>query len=415
MTSFEKQIISAFFDRYVNSKAAPDKRVSITGEKLFPGFNDAPPDQKESFLEAAESLEKRGVFKLRWIKHRRHEVIRDLECIDRDELFHLSGKPFPKTTVKQIKKTAEAMGPDEYASCGKELLDFIAENVTIAEIERGIDRDNFKDFARLIKALCDNSHTSHNSTFLRSPYAVLDGITPRALSVMLYNDSKKLGSLVKLFSRILSRAGRQGIFIPDLSFLSRSFPETLLSGKIAIHFTENKTPLANATGSIIGLPLETVKKVKKISVMKNAKKPKSPSVLTIENKETFYALANSKSYSCVLYTGGYPSRAVTTLMQIFSISGFDFFHAGDVDPDGILILQDLQKCVEKTIIPVCMDTATFYKYRKHGRKLEPSMINNIRFISDETRSFEGMQDLISLIESTNMGIEQEFIDYGYYI
>jgi hypothetical protein len=411
MTSFEKQIINAFFERYVNSTADPDRPVFISAGKIFPGFEDASPDEKESFLEAAASLEKRGVFKLRWLKYRRRNAIRDLECIDRDALFRLAGKPFPKAIAKQIKRLAAAMSEDDYAPCCKELLDFVAENVTLAEIERGIDGKGFKDFAKLIKILYDNSRTSYRSTFLSSPYAILNGITPRALSVTLYNDSRRLNLIVRLFSRIMSRAQKQGIFIPDLSFLSRSFPETLISGKIAIHFSETQTPLANATGSIIGLPLETVKKVKNISVMKNANKTETPSVLTIENKETFYALANTKIYSCVLYTGGYPSRAVTALMQIFSISGFDFFHAGDVDPDGILILQELQKSVEKAIIPVCMDTATFEKYRKHGRKLKKSMINNIRLISDEIRSVEGMQDLISLIESTKMGIEQEFIDY----
>ncbi|MDR0685499.1 MAG: DUF2220 domain-containing protein [Spirochaetaceae bacterium] len=412
MTSFEKQIINSFFERYVNSSSDPDKRIFIPADKVFPGFETASPDQKESFLEAAASLEKRGIFKLRWLKKRRKQAIRDIECINTDALFRLAGRPFPKAIAKQVKKAAEAMNREDYAPCCRELLNFIAENVSLTEIERGIDRKTFKDFAKLIKMLYENGTVLHKPAFRGSPYSVPDGMTPRALSVMLYNDAKRLNVIVKLFSRILGRANRQGIFIPDLSFLAPSFPETLVSGKIAIHFTETKTPLVNATGSIIGLPLETVKKVKNISVMKNGKKTETPSVLTIENKETFYALANSNIHTCALYTGGYPSRAVTALMQIFAISGFDFFHAGDVDPDGILILQELQKSVEKAIVPVCMDPATFHKYRKHGRRLGKSIINNLRFISDEMRSVEGIQDLISLIESTNLGIEQEFIDYG---
>jgi hypothetical protein len=415
MTPFEKQIINTFFERYVNSAANPDKPIFIRADKIFPEFDSASPDQKESFLEAAASLEKRGVFRLRWLKQRKKPAIRDLECINKDALFRLAGKQFPKATAKQIRKAAEAMDDGDYAPCCKELFNFIAQNVTLAEIEHGIDRKGFKDFAKFIKTLYDNSPDSKISTDFSSPYAVFDKITPRALSVMLYNDSKRLKVLVKLFSRILGRARTEGIFVPDFSFLTRSFSETLISGKIALHFAENKTPLANATGSIIGLPLETVKKVKKISVMKDGKKIEAPSLLTIENKETFYALANSKIYTSVLYTGGYPSRVVTALMQIFSTSGFDFFHAGDVDPDGILILQELQKSVEKTIMPVCMDAATFHKYRKHGRKLNKSMIDNIRLISDQIRSVEGIQDLIALIESTNLGIEQEFIDYACHI
>jgi hypothetical protein len=203
-----------------------------------------------------------------------------------------------------------------------------------------------------------------------------------------------------------------GIYVPDFSFLYRAFPETFISGKLKIYFNDSKTPLVNDTGSIIGLPLATIKKIKKISVIKYEKESAPPTVLTVENKEPFYAIANSKNYSCFLYTGGYPSRAVNSLVRILSKDGFDFFHAGDVDPDGILILQDLYKNAEKPVTPVCMDTDTFNKYRKHGRKLEISMLNNIRLINDTIRSVHGIADLLSLIESTGLGIEQELIDYG---
>jgi hypothetical protein len=230
---------------------------------------------------------------------------------------------------------------------------------------------------------------------------------------MLYNDSKRLEIITKLVSRLLKRAVKHGIYVPDMSFLSRSFPETLIAGKILIHFNQNRMPLTNATGSIIGLPLETARKIKAISAIGSPGKDGMPSVLTIENKETFYALANSQKYSCLLYTGGYPSRAVNILVQVLSNSGFSFFHAGDVDPDGILILQDLYKNAKKEITPVCMDAETFNKYRKHGRKLEKSMLNNIRLISDTVRSIKGIHELLLLIESTGIGIEQELIDYGY--
>jgi hypothetical protein len=103
---------------------------------------------------------------------------------------------------------------------------------------------------------------------------------------------------------------------------------------------------------------------------------------------------------------------VNSIVRVLSKAGFDFFHAGEVDPDGILILQDLHKNAKKPVTPVCMDPATFHKYRKHGRKLEISMLNNIRLINETIRSVNGIEDLLSLIESTGLGIEQELIDYG---
>jgi hypothetical protein len=60
-----------------------------------------------------------------------------------------------------------------------------------------------------------------------------------------------------------------------------------------------------------------------------------------------------------------------------------------------------------------MDAATFYKYRRHGRKLGKGVLNNIRLVSDTVRSIDGIQEVLSLIESTGIGIEQELIDYGF--
>jgi hypothetical protein len=413
MTFFENLIVESFFQRYLKSTAASYVRVTISVAKLFPEFDSAPPDKREAFLEAAEALAQRGIIKLMWYKHRKHEAIKCIECIDKDALLRLLDKPFPKTLVKNIKGAlVSIISPTDVLYC-KSLLVHMVENVTLKDVEHGVDRNVFKDFAKLLDHLCTNSKTACDTPEAASPYQILEGITPRALSVMLFNDSKRIETITRLLSRLLKHAERAGHYVPNLSFLARSFPETLISGKIEIHFNQSETPLVNGTGNIIGFPLETINDIKKISVIKREGKNVKPTVLMIENKETFYALKHSKKYSCVLYTGGYPNRAVCSLVRTLSDSGFNFFHAGDVDPDGILILQDLYKSAQKSITPVCMDAATFYKYRKHGRKLGKGVLNNIRLVSDTIRSIDGIQEVLSLIESTGIGIEQELIDYGF--
>jgi hypothetical protein len=415
MTLFEKLIVDSFFRRYLNSTAAPDKEIAISAAKLYPEFDTAPPDKKESFLEAAESFASRGILELTWFKHRQHEILRYLKCIDREALFALLDKPFPKTVVKSIQKAAPSIISQIKVPCCKKLLVFMSEKVSLKDVEHGVTKHVFKDFAKLLDVLYkSNPRTDSNPpSDVTAPYLILDGITPRALSVMLFNDSKRIEVITKLLTRLLKRAEKAGHYVPNMSFLERSFPETLISGKIEIHFNQSKTPLTNDTGNIIGLPLETVKYIKRISAINLGKKNAEPTVLTIENKETFYALKSSKNYSCLLYTGGYPSRAVSSLLRVLSDSGFSFFHAGDVDPDGILILQDIWKNTGKNITPVCMDPATFCRYRKPGRKLEKSMLDKIKLIGDVVRSIDGIQEVLSLIESTGIGIEQELIDYGY--
>ncbi|MDR1149336.1 MAG: DUF2220 family protein [Spirochaetaceae bacterium] len=413
MIHFEEQIIAGFYNRIMKSKTAADKPIIIPAQKIYPEFTGASKDKKEAFLEAAKKLEKQRILELSWEKHGKSKSLKSLICVDRKKIFKLKGKIFPETTAKKIKKVERSLNMfDESHDCRK-LLNFIAKNLTLPEIDHGIDEHTFSDLAVLIKSLYDSSHNGHNSLFLSSPYSLLDGITTRALSIRLYDDPTQIKNIKSMFTRILTRAKKHGMHVPDFSFIDGSFPETWISGGISLHFGKNKKPLINHTGEMIGLSLKTITEIEKISVIHNGIEIIKPTVLTIENKETFYALAPCKKYTCLLYTGGYPNRAVNALLRILSNNGFDFFHAGDVDPDGILILQELKKTIEKPITPIGMDANTFNKYRKHGRKLNHSMLHNIRLINNEIRSIEGIEDLLKLIESTGLGIEQELIDYGY--
>jgi hypothetical protein len=92
-------------------------------------------------------------------------------------------------------------------------------------------------------------------------------------------------------------------------------------------------------------------------------------------------------------------------------SGFAFSHAGDLDPDGILILQELGDIAGKPVQPLRMEKAVFDQYLPCGRKLEPSMLKRTKLISQKTRAIPGMEDLICRIEETGMGVEQEIINY----
>jgi hypothetical protein len=249
-------------------------------------------------------------------------------------------------------------------------------------------------------------------------------ITPRALSVRLFADSKRLEHLTALFRTVFRRAEQMSVPAPDFSPFERSFPETLVAGKICLTFHGENPPLINAAGSILGLPLSTIQKIAHIAVI--SEKP-APEILTVENKETFYALANSvgeinrttvnSRFDCIVYAGGYPNRAVHALVAAFARSGFRFFHAGDLDPDGILILQELTDiagtaCNARVPIePFRMDAATFDCYAAHARVLEPTMLRRLSLITEATRALPGIGGLITRIIESGRGVEQEIIDY----
>ena len=140
-------------------------------------------------------------------------------------------------------------------------------------------------------------------------------------------------------------------------------------------------------------------------------------VLGIENKETFYALADTfapafSSFSLHVYVGGHPNRAVQSLFSLLARSGWQLFHTGDLDPDGILILQELSDAAGTPVTPWMMDCTVFDDYFEQGRILDADMHTRALRVRDDTRSRNGLGELLDRITSTGIGIEQEIISYS---
>ena len=320
-------------------------------------------------------------------------------CRDPELLHELAEKPSPKTTAENVRAAARTIATGT-GSKEAALFSFLSQHITPLDAAGGIDLRALTDLARLTRFLFDEAEPRREK---------FRGITTRALSVTLYGDSKRLEALTNLFNPLLARARRQGITLPDFSFLDRSYPETFIAGNIILDF-DGAAESINAGGNILGLPLETILKLRRLRPGEG-----EASVLTIENKETFFALAQAvpalPGYSCFLYVGGHPNRAVRALVLLLAESGFRFSHAGDLDPDGILILQELAAMAGKPVQPLRMDTATFDRYRGCGKKLEPAALKRTALIGKEIRSLPGMAALVKRIEETGLGVEQEIIDY----
>ena len=419
MTDWEKKIIDDFIDRYfARAPAGEDKRnvLRIRSSGLFPDFDTAAPDEKESYLEAAESLERKGITKLVWEKHRKGQQLKTLSCDNFEKIFAEVDRPFPKTEAEKIKRmlndkanalknSLDALN-SEAAQTAKNtitLLEFLSANFGPREIGQGIDQQTIEELICFLEFSFERSR--------------VENITIRALSILLYRDSKRLESLLDLCAPLLDRAQKT---IPSLCFPvlpERAFPETLIAGKIVIHFKNSSIPMVNGEGCIFGLPFESIEAISNIQpIPENSRR----TVLTVENKETFYVLAraqkyginkNISCYDCFLYTGGYPNRAAAALIKTLSASGFSFSHAGDLDPDGILILQNVRELAEKPVAPVRMDAVTFDQYREWGRSLDKPKLRQIEKISEETKTVSDLSGLLRRIEETGLGVEQEIVDY----
>jgi hypothetical protein len=441
MNPWKKKIIKTLIKHYLTSASNAEDRafIRIRSSILFPNFDSAHPDEKKLYLEAAEKLEQRKLVKLRWEKNAKGERLRTINCKNFERLFRIAGRPFPRAEiektkamlgekVQELKKSLAAMkGDKEQAEKVITLLEFLSMHFGLREIKQGLDHKVMEDLVKLLE-------------FHFNPSG-LEKITSRALSILLYQDSKHLEDLPAFCHHLFSRL-QKTIAVPDITFMQRSFPETLISGKITIEYKNYQAPLINENGHILGFPLETVEKIafvdtaytnKKSSsgfqrrftrLFRKWKKHKEKTALIIENKETFYALATPQKnnankhlyYDCFLYAGGYPNRAAVALIKILAASDFTLYYAGDMDPDGILILQHISDIIardftRKPITPVKMDVATFEKYLPWARNLSKGMLQQMERVREDTKAIPGLADLIQRIEETGQGVEQEIVDY----
>jgi hypothetical protein len=403
MSNWEQKIIDSCISHYKEGR----QTLRLRSASFFPDFDIAHPDEKESYLEAAESLERKGIVKLRWEKRSKGERLKTLSCENFERLFAEVGKPHPQNEAERIRsmlgeklQVIKTNLPVAYGETAERILSFLESlsmNFGPREISLGLNHKTMEDFIRLLE-------------FSLEP-ARLEKITTRALSILLYRDSKRLENLLILCKPLLSHF--------ELAIPERSYPETMISGKIIIEYKNQDVPMLNAGGHILTLPLETAEATRALQTIAEKKEK---TVLTVENKETFYALGSPHKisgseafsrYDCFLYTGGYSNRAASALIKVLASSGFSFYHAGDLDPDGILILQNIQDIAEKLVIPVRMDAVTFDQYRAWGRTLTKPMLHQIKKIREETKAISGLAGLLQRIEETGLGVEQEIIDYRF--
>jgi hypothetical protein len=407
LTVWEGRILAALAESYpVSAAARGGRELRLRRDSIFPDFDTASPDERESFLEAAEALEASGLVRLQW-QGRAGEVLRALVLLDPQALFLRLGRCSPAEEAEAARAEAlqqvselVAIGSEAgrrgtgsgQTGTGRAFFDYLSTCLEPRDAAAGIDARAVADLGRLF-------------SFLSDP---VPGLTPRALSIRLYADSKRLERLLGLFRPVLQKAGREGVMLPDLSALERSFPETQVAGRLVFETGATGT-VDNGTGLVLGLPWKTARQLTRIHTLENRRYPRA---LGVENKESFHALAEGHpGFDCVFYTAGHPNPAVATLVASLARSGFELFHAGDLDPDGILILQELGDAAECKVTPLKMDTDTFDRYRAYGRNLDGTIMDRVSRISAPVMDLPGIRGLVERILSTGVGVEQEIIDY----
>jgi hypothetical protein len=242
----------------------------------------------------------------------------------------------------------------------------------------------------------------------------------RALSARLYGDTKRLEHLLPVADR-LARAMGDAVVSARLG-LARSYPEAGLALWGRILFDGNDTPW-ECRGQILSLPISSVVRIRSIefavSTEAQIRPSRGPVVLSVENKETFHVLAGEAGQghrralppgtAAIVYTAGHPNEAVTALLRRCVEAGARLYHYGDLDPDGILILLEIQEAVGTTVTPWLMSAALHRRFARYGYTLDRTQKARLSHVREQASG--DLRDLATAIAETGIGVEQEVIDH----
>jgi hypothetical protein len=216
----------------------------------------------------------------------------------------------------------------------------------------------------------------------------------RALSIRLYNDSKRLEALLPQADKIAITACGERL---SVRFgLARNYPQAALRGQLELVLQDGQAWKLGGDSLFFGP--ELAERLALISA--------EAAVLVVENKETFMTLPFDKcGFAGLVYGGGHINSVAGKLMQIVEQSGIKIYYFGDLDPDGLLIFQQAESLLNGQLIPWHMDARAYSRYMHFGYPLSEGSAARLSHLRAPC-----FAELSELIRKHSRGVEQEVID-----
>ncbi len=384
----ERDILLAFAERYPRSAMRTGGRPLRLRdwEKRDPSITRSA-ESLTTFLETMEALERQGLLRLGWWGRKKGERLAWAELVDPERLFQRLDRSTPDDLALGLRNSAKRLVRQTEGRNDRVSPDFF--RIVVEHSNSLID-------------LVDSSDLDDLATLLSQEPAFFSGVPIRSLSIRLFGDSKRLERLLPVAQKI-ARLGHRLDLISELP--SRSYPEVWIGGALEC------TPVDGSPWRIQkgpqGLSLALVRQLRSLRPIGGT----SGKILSVENKETFYALCDSAlPFDAYVYCGGRPNRAVRQTLTLLHREGYRIYHAGDLDADGIAILGELGRLVNAQ--PFGMNVQTFDRYLPYARTLDAPLLRRLAQIPEDTRQMGGIGPLMERIAATGKGVEQEIIDYS---
>lgn len=131
-------------------------------------------------------------------------------------------------------------------------------------------------------------------------------------------------------------------------------------------------------------------------------------VITVENLTTFNYLDMD---ALIIYLGGFHNSIKRNLILKIHhfIPTLNWYHFGDIDVNGFVILEDLKDKTGIDIKPLFMDINQLEKYKNQCQKLTENDIKRLRLMLEE-KKYEKYHSVITFMLKENIKLEQESIE-----
>lgn len=150
----------------------------------------------------------------------------------------------------------------------------------------------------------------------------------------------------------------------------------------------------------IALPMDKLSRIKSFVISNSA-------IMTIENLASYNRICEKDCF--VIYLAGYHNIAKQSLIKLIASQNDvkEWYHFGDIDPDGFLILENLKKKTGINFRPVYMSINELKKYEKYTKKLEDNDTTKAQGLIDK-----GLYaDIMEYMLENNVKLEQEIVSW----
>ena len=393
----EKKILNALLDRYEKSrtysgKNARTQRFRVKAEEIWPAYKDNFTDvtEVEDFERRVAAVEEEGLIVV--LRGKNGEIQSIQAATDRiQEYYDL----LHRTEKKELQKK-ELQLYQSCAECGGILGAFCCEQEQLlsAGKKAAYQQTRAEGYIALLKRIEENQEPLYE----------------RELSIQVMSDSKafersyrktvcsilrKYGDFEEILEGITDEREIQIALLEEYRIYTN--PAYLyFRGEAKIVYEDgSETEIRHALPMAISSDL--LDRVSAIRVC-------SDRVITIENLTSFHRFSEP-GFFCIYLAGYHSSHKTGFLKKISASEQKQWFHFGDLDPDGFEILKNLRRKSGLDFQPYRMDSDTLEKYRRYAKPLEEQDRVKAKGMIEA-----GMfRDVLSYMLEENIKLEQEIL------